>query len=176
MAKVTGKVAQIVGPVIDVEFGAGSELPKIYDSLEIKRKDGSILVLEAQQHVGEGIVRCIAMDSTDGLSRGYEVVATGNPIKVPVGNDIYGRWSYQILDGKNGIDLLIVSIYQCCSHPTNTLGGSAHNQQQIQFIDEGPEDTDPRQNFSKDLHQFLHQQLSQNSARIPFILGDWNEE
>ena len=59
------------------------------------------------------------------------------------GNNIYGRWSYQILDGKNGIDLLIVSIYQCCSHPTSILGGSAYNQQQIQFIDEGREDTDP---------------------------------
>jgi len=73
MSKVTGKVAQIVGPVIDVEFGAGSELPKIYDSLEIKRPDGSILVLEVQSHIGEDTVRTIAMDSSDGLSRGTEV-------------------------------------------------------------------------------------------------------
>ena len=91
MAKVTGKVSQIIGPVIDVSFSSDTELPKIYDSLEITRKDGSILVLEVQQHTGEDIVRCIAMDSTDGLSRGYEVVSTGNPIKVPVGGDIYGR-------------------------------------------------------------------------------------
>ena len=91
MAGVKGRVAQIIGPVIDVEFASGDELPRIYDSLEITRKDGSILVLEAQQHTGEDIVRCIAMDSTDGLSRGYEVVATGNPIKMPIGGDIYGR-------------------------------------------------------------------------------------
>ncbi|MCK4562639.1 MAG: F0F1 ATP synthase subunit beta, partial [Flavobacteriaceae bacterium] len=91
MAKIIGKVAQIIGPVLDVSFSSESELPKIYDSLEITRKDGSILVLEVQQHIGEDIVRCIAMDSTDGLSRGYDVVATGSPIKVPVGNEIYGR-------------------------------------------------------------------------------------
>jgi len=91
MSKVTGKVAQIIGPVIDVEFSSGVDLPKIYDSLEITRKDGSLLVLEVEQHVGQDTVRCIAMDSTDGLSRGYEVVATGNPIQMPVGDDIYGR-------------------------------------------------------------------------------------
>ena len=73
MSKVTGKVSQIVGPVIDVEFGADTELPKIYDSLEIKREDGSILVLEVQSHIGENAVRTIAMDSSDGLSRGTEV-------------------------------------------------------------------------------------------------------
>jgi len=91
MAKVTGKVAQIIGPVIDVAFSAGSDLPKIYDSLEIHKKDGSILVLEVEQHIGEDTVRCIAMDTTDGLIRGYEVVATGSPIQMPIGNDIYGR-------------------------------------------------------------------------------------
>ncbi len=91
MAKVTGKVSQILGAVVDVSFSSESELPKIYDSLEITRENGSILVLEVEQHIGEDIVRCIAMDSTDGLSRGYEVVATGNPIKVPIGKDIYGR-------------------------------------------------------------------------------------
>jgi F-type H+-transporting ATPase subunit beta len=74
MSKVTGKVAQIVGPVIDVEFATESELPKIYDSLEIKKADGSILVLEVQSHIGEDMVRTIAMDSSDGLSRGTEVV------------------------------------------------------------------------------------------------------
>lgn len=91
MSIVTGKVAQIVGPVIDVEFGAGSELPKIYDSLEIKKADGSLLVLEVQSHIGEDTVRTIAMDSSDGLSRGTEVTATGSPIQMPIGGDIYGR-------------------------------------------------------------------------------------
>ena len=103
MAKVTGKVAQIIGPVIDVEFKSESELPRIYDSLEITRQDGSILVLEVQQHIGEDTVRTIAMDSTDGLSRGYEVVATGSEIKMPVGKDIYGRLFNVIGDAIDGL-------------------------------------------------------------------------
>ena len=89
MSKVTGKVLQIVGPVIDVEFEAGVELPKIYDSLEIKRNNNSILVLEVQSHIGENAVRTIAMDSSDGLSRGTEVNATGAPIQVPIGENVY---------------------------------------------------------------------------------------
>jgi len=91
MAKITGKVSQILGAVVDVEFSSDSKLPRIYDSLEIKREDGSILILEVEQHIGEDTVRCIAMDSVDGLSRGVEVVSEGNPIKVPVGDEIYGR-------------------------------------------------------------------------------------
>jgi F-type H+-transporting ATPase subunit beta len=92
MSTTTGKVSQIIGPVIDVEFNTeNSELPKIYDSLEIKKADGSILVLEVQQHIGEDTVRTISMDSTDGLSRGTAVFATGNPIQMPIGKDIYGR-------------------------------------------------------------------------------------
>ncbi len=91
MAEVKGKIAQIIGPVIDVYFETGTELPKIYDSLEITREDGTVLVLEAQQHIGENMVRCIAMDSTDGLSRGHEVVATGAPIQMPIGKDVFGR-------------------------------------------------------------------------------------
>jgi F-type H+-transporting ATPase subunit beta len=92
MSTTTGKVSQIIGPVIDVEFNTeNNELPKIYDSLEIKKADGSILVLEVQQHIGEDTVRTISMDSTDGLSRGTEVLATGNPIQMPIGKDIYGR-------------------------------------------------------------------------------------
>ena len=91
MSKLTGKVAQIIGPVIDVAFTTGEGLPKIFDSLEIARDNGSTLVLEVEQHIGEDTVRCIAMDSTDGLSRGVEAVATGSPIKVPVGDNIYGR-------------------------------------------------------------------------------------
>ncbi|MEI6864851.1 F0F1 ATP synthase subunit beta [Flavicella sp.] len=91
MSKLTGKVAQIIGPVIDVAFTTGEGLPKIFDSLEIARENGSTLVLEVEQHIGEDTVRCIAMDSTDGLSRGVKVVATGDPIKMPVGDNIYGR-------------------------------------------------------------------------------------
>lgn len=103
MAKITGKVAQIIGPVIDVEFQSEADLPRIYDSLEITRKDGSKLILEVQQHIGEDTVRSIAMDSTDGLSRGYEVVATGNPIQMPIGNEVYGRLFNVIGDAIDGL-------------------------------------------------------------------------
>lgn len=103
MSKDTGKVAQIIGPVVDVSFANADDLPKIYDSLEIKREDGSLLVLEVQSHAGENIVRTIAMDSTDGLSRGTEVFATGNPIQVPVGDAVYGRLFNVIGDAIDGI-------------------------------------------------------------------------
>ncbi len=103
MTKITGKVAQIIGPVIDVEFASGSELPRIYDSLEITKNDGSILVLEVQSHIGENTVRTISMDSTDGLSRGVDAVATGAPIQVPVGKDIYGRLFNVIGDAIDGL-------------------------------------------------------------------------
>jgi F-type H+-transporting ATPase subunit beta len=103
MAKVTGRVAQIIGPVIDVEFGSEAELPRIYDSLEITRKDGSLLILEVQSHIGEDTVRTISMDSTDGLSRGTEVVATGKAIQMPVGKDIYGRLFNVIGDAIDGL-------------------------------------------------------------------------
>jgi F-type H+-transporting ATPase subunit beta len=103
MSKVIGKVAQIIGPVVDVVFNGNVELPKIYDSLEITKKDGTLLVLEVQSHIGENTVRTISMDSTDGLSRGYEVVGTGNPIKMPIGSDIYGRLFNVIGDAIDGL-------------------------------------------------------------------------
>jgi F-type H+-transporting ATPase subunit beta len=104
MSKVIGKVAQIIGPVVDVVFnGKDVELPKIYDSLEITKKDGTLLVLEVQSHIGENTVRTISMDSTDGLSRGYEVVGTGNPIKMPIGADVYGRLFNVIGDAIDGL-------------------------------------------------------------------------
>ena len=103
MSKVTGKVSQIIGPVVDVEFQSGADLPKIYDSLEIVNKDKSILVLEVQSHVGENTVRTISMDSTDGLSRGVDVVATGSAIQMPVGDDVYGRLFNVIGDAIDGL-------------------------------------------------------------------------
>ena len=103
MSKVTGKVAQIIGPVVDVEFSAGNELPRIYDSLEIAKADGTKLVLEVQSHVGENTVRTISMDSTDGLSRGTDVLPTGNPIKMPIGDDVYGRLFNVIGDAIDGL-------------------------------------------------------------------------
>ena len=88
----TGKISQIIGAVVDVTFEKqGIEMPEIYDALEIKRDDGTILVVECQQHIGENTVRTIAMDSTDGLRRGMEVVATGAPIVMPIGEQIKGR-------------------------------------------------------------------------------------
>jgi F-type H+-transporting ATPase subunit beta len=85
-----GRISQIIGPVIDVEFSEG-ELPAIYNAIKIRWKDGSDLVVEAQQHLGENIVRCVAMDSTDGLVRGMEAVDTGDQITVPVGPEVLGR-------------------------------------------------------------------------------------
>ena len=83
----TGKIVQIIGPVVDVDFEEGN-MPEVYDALELV--DGE-LVLEVQQHTGDGTVRCIAMGSTDGLKRGMEVKSTGAPITVPVGENTLGR-------------------------------------------------------------------------------------
>jgi F-type H+-transporting ATPase subunit beta len=92
MSKKIGFISQIIGPVVDVTFDTpGTDMPNVLDALEIKRDDGSVLVVECQQHVGEKTVRAIAMDSTDGLQRGMEVVATGLPIIMPVGDQIKGR-------------------------------------------------------------------------------------
>ncbi|MDO5656301.1 MAG: F0F1 ATP synthase subunit beta [Flavobacteriaceae bacterium] len=91
MAQISGKIAQIIGPVIDVIFENAEELPKIYDAIEVIRPGDENLVLEVEQHIGEDTVRCISMDSTDGLSRGQQVVSTGNPIAMPIGEEIKGR-------------------------------------------------------------------------------------
>jgi dihydrolipoamide dehydrogenase len=103
MSTFTGKVSQIIGPVVDVEFNSqDGTLPKIYDSLEVDN-NGNKLVLEVQSHVGENTVRTISMDSTDGLSRGAAAVATGNPIKMPIGDDVYGRLFNVIGDAIDGL-------------------------------------------------------------------------
>ncbi|MDX2246858.1 MAG: F0F1 ATP synthase subunit beta [Bacteroidia bacterium] len=87
-----GKVSQVIGPVIDVDFsGEGSSLPKILNALEINRGSQGKLVLEVQQHLGENRVRAIAMDSTDGVERGMPVIDKGQTIAVPVGDAIRGR-------------------------------------------------------------------------------------
>jgi len=92
MSKNIGKIAQVIGPVVDVTFDqSGGELPKIYDALEVTKGEGQVVVLETQQHIGEDTIRAIAMDSTDGLTRGMNVVATGSAIKMPVGDKIKGR-------------------------------------------------------------------------------------
>ena len=83
----SGRIVQIIGAVIDVEFDRNS-VPKVYDALKLNSAD---TVLEVQQQMGDGIVRTIAMGSTEGLKRGLEVSNTGEPIKVPVGVETLGR-------------------------------------------------------------------------------------
>jgi len=107
MSVIKGKVSQVIGPVVDVRFERGVALPSIYDALEVKKSDGSRVVLEVQSHVGENSVRAISMDSTDGFMRGLDVVATGTAIKVPTGDQIKGRLFNVVgeaIDGINAVD------------------------------------------------------------------------
>jgi F-type H+/Na+-transporting ATPase subunit beta len=90
MAKATGHIVQILGGVVDVAFPPG-ELPEIYEAVEVPRNGGESLVLEVQKHLGNHWVRCVAMDTTDGLRRGEAVFSTGAPITVPVGPATLGR-------------------------------------------------------------------------------------
>jgi F-type H+-transporting ATPase subunit beta len=85
-----GTISQIIGPVVDIEFSEG-ELPAIYNAVKITRSDQSVLIVEVQQHLGENVVRCVTMDSVEGLIRGMEAVDTGEPISVPVGPQVLGR-------------------------------------------------------------------------------------
>ena len=85
-----GKITQVIGAVLDIKF-TGGRLPDIYEAIHIAMKDGSRLVAEVAQHLGDDTVRCIAMGSTDGLVRGMEATATGGPISVPVGEETLGR-------------------------------------------------------------------------------------
>lgn len=87
-----GKITQVIGPVVDVTFeGEDNAVPPIYNALKVVREDGSDLILEVEQHIGEDTVRCVAMDSTDGLQRGIKVENLGSPISVPTGNQVKGR-------------------------------------------------------------------------------------
>jgi F-type H+-transporting ATPase subunit beta len=107
MSSVKGKISQVIGPVVDVRFERGTVLPNIYDALEVRRADGTRVVLEVQSHVGENAIRAISMDSTDGFTRGMEVIATGVPIKVPTGDKIKGRLFNVVgeaIDGINEVD------------------------------------------------------------------------
>ena len=91
MAEVNvGKITQIIGAVLDIKFSEG-HLPEINDAINITTKEGNKLVVEVAQHLGDDVVRCIAMGPTDGLVRGMEAVATGAPISVPVGEKTLGR-------------------------------------------------------------------------------------
>lgn len=91
MTTVTGEIVQIIGPVVDIKFERKEDLPERFTALEVTNQVGKKIILECQKHVGDFIVRTIAMDSTDGLSRGLKVVNTGKPIQMPVGENIRGR-------------------------------------------------------------------------------------
>ena len=95
MSEAKGHISQIIGPVVDVHFDLSEKqeaaLPSIHEALKVKRPGGRELIIEVQQHIGEDTVRCVAMDSTDGLSRGLEVVTTGSPVRMPSGTQIRGR-------------------------------------------------------------------------------------
>jgi F-type H+/Na+-transporting ATPase subunit beta len=99
-----GRIKQIIGAVVDVDFSSpGSQLPEILSALEITRTDGTTLILEVQRHLGENGVRTISMDSTDGLTRGMECVDTGSPIAMPVGEAIRGRLFNVVGEAIDGI-------------------------------------------------------------------------
>jgi len=100
----TGKIAQVIGPVVDVSFDSeGSKLPNILDALEVTKANGQRIILECQQHLGEDRVRTIAMDGTEGLVRGMEVQDMGAPIAMPIGEDIRGRLFNVVGEAIDGI-------------------------------------------------------------------------
>ena len=103
-----GRVKQVIGPVVDVSFSdADAKLPEILNALTIKRPNGDDLILECQRHLGEDSIRAIAMDSTDGLVRGTEVIDNGKPISMPVGDQIKGRLFNVIGEAIDGIGTLV---------------------------------------------------------------------
>ncbi|MDE7402228.1 MAG: F0F1 ATP synthase subunit beta [Muribaculaceae bacterium] len=104
MSEILGTVTQVIGPVIDVSFEGGKDnIPPIYSALKVERDNGEELILEVEQHIGEDIVRCVAMESTDGVRRGVKVRNLGHPIAVPTGNQVKGRLLNVVGDA---IDLL----------------------------------------------------------------------
>ena len=99
-----GKISQIIGAVVDVTFPDGEPLPDIYTALSVARPNGSSIILECQQDIGENTMRCIAMDSTDGLERGMVVLSLGEPISMPVGENINGRLFNVIGEAIDGME------------------------------------------------------------------------
>ena len=87
-----GYITQVIGPVVDVTFeGEDNEVPPIYAALKIERENGTDLIVEVEQHIGENTVRCVAMDTTDGLKRGMKVIDLQRPLSMPTGNQVKGR-------------------------------------------------------------------------------------
>ena len=109
--KVMGKISQIIGAVVDVTFDNQEDLPSIYDALIITRDNGTELVLECEQDIGENTMRCIAMDSTDGLRRGMDVIATGRTISMPATN-LNGRLLNVIGETIDGMEQIQTDKYK----------------------------------------------------------------
>lgn len=111
MPQQIGHISQIIGPVVDVHFEIEKQdkrtLPAIQEALKVVRPNGQSLIMEVQQHIGEDTVRCVSMDSTDGLQRGMEAITTGAPIQMPVGEQVRGRVmnvTGQVIDGLEELD------------------------------------------------------------------------
>ena len=106
MAENIGRIVQVIGPTVDLEFGADN-LPDMLNAIKIRNESqDSDLIVEVAQHIGNNVVRCIAMDSTDGLVRGMPAVDTGAPISVPVGKQSLGRLFNLLgdpIDGKGDV-------------------------------------------------------------------------
>ncbi len=100
----TGKVTQVIGPVVDVSFENSDRIPSILDAMEVVKPNGQKVILECQQHLGEDRVRTIAMDGTEGLQRGMEVKSYGSPIMMPIGEAIKGRLFNVVGDAIDGLD------------------------------------------------------------------------
>ena len=104
MSSNKGKIIQVIGPVVDISFEKGANLPQILDAVTVTKENGDKVVLECQQHIGENNIRTIAMDATDGLTRGMEATGVGTPILMPVGDKIKGRLFNVVGDAIDGID------------------------------------------------------------------------
>jgi F-type H+/Na+-transporting ATPase subunit beta len=104
MSDIKGKIAQVIGPVVDVSYEKGMALPNIFDALYVIKVDGTKVVLEVQSHVGENNIRAISMDATDGFTRGMEVISTGGAIMMPTGDKIKGRLFNVVGEAIDGIN------------------------------------------------------------------------
>jgi len=111
-----GKVVQVLGPVVDIHFPGGQELPSLRNAIIIKRQEAKTITLEVSHHLDERVVRCVALSSTDGVSRGMSAIDTGEPIKVPVGRGVLGRLVNVLGEPEDGLGPVqaeqLVSIHQ----------------------------------------------------------------
>lgn len=103
MSSLTGKITQVIGPVVDISFEGAEKLPSILDAITVTKPNGQVIILECQQHIGEDSVRTIAMDATDGLTRGLEAVGQGAPISMPTGDQVKGRLFNVVGEAIDGI-------------------------------------------------------------------------